>query len=139
MNETISITKRNLEAVLRMTVLGLPDSVISKFRKEGTVMVSEPPNGVCKTVSDDILKRIKAFEDDYNAVVYHVVHDYSNLGDMESYLYVSPYPEDWKTDMEGLKHDSVLAYVYNLTDPVCSEVGTIGVKRASAGGLVRIW
>jgi len=51
------------------------------------------------------------FEEKYDSVVYMVVRTFSNIGKMDSYLYVSDYREEWEYDNENIK---------NLTPPsVC--------------------
>ena len=84
---------------------------------------------------------VHKFEQEYNALVYHVIHTLCNIRndehEMYSMLYVSNYPEEWEMDREMLKDNIAYAYVYNATDPVLSEIGSIAVQPVN-GGLVRI-
>lgn len=84
-------------------------------------------------------KRVAEFEEQNNALVYHVIHSYTSIGEMESYLYVSDYPEEWERDREDIKDGQQLVYVFNHDMPDCSEFGSIGVALTPAAGLRRTW
>ena len=53
-----------------------------------------------------------------------------------SMLFVSKYEEEWDIDNADLKDNYVFAMVENLTDPWCSDMGSIKVE-SMFGGLVR--
>ena len=58
-------------------------------------------------------------------------------------LYVTDDDEEWDMDRDDLRHGDNIngylqyAYVANLSDPMCSEYGSIKVVNR-AGGLIRI-
>ena len=81
----------------------------------------------------------KKFEEKYNAVVYHVIHSFTNIGELESYLFVSDRPDEWETDRKDLKSGQPLAWVYNYDEPDWPELGYIGVSLTTAAGLRRTW
>ena len=58
-------------------------------------MVSQslPPFGACFWIEGEQLERVQEFEKKYNTLVYHVIHSFTYIGEMESYLYVNDYPE----------------------------------------------
>ena len=118
---------------------GIFAPTIEQFEKQGKLSESAPPFGACYWVEGEQLDRIREFEEDNDALVYFVIHSYTNIGEMESYLYVSNYVDEWKYDHEDIKEGRQLCYVYNHNMPECSEFGTIGIKRTPAAGLVREW
>lgn len=130
--------KKN-EAIIRMKALGIFPETINQFRKDDLVSESAPPMGACFWLTDEQRARVKKFEELHNALVYHVVHSYTNFGELENYLYVSDYPEEWKQDFNDLLAGQALCYVDNLTDPLCSEFGTIGIELTPAAGIRRTW
>ena len=81
----------------------------------------------------------RKFEEKYNAVVYHVIHSFTNIGELESYLFVSDRPDEWETDRKDLKSGQPLAWVYNYDEPDWPELGYIGVSLTTAAGLRRTW
>ena len=130
---------KRVEAVKRMKELGIFPQTIEQFRKEKYLSQSEPPMGACYWVEGEQLDRVKAFEKEHNALVYHIIHEWTNIGELENYLYVSDYEEEWEMDHEDIKEGRVLAYVLNKTMPDCSEFGNIGVALTPAAGLKRTW
>lgn len=131
--------EKKQEAIARMKMWGIYGPVIEQFDKKGIVSESAPPLGACFWLNDEQLARVREFEKEYDAVVYHVIHSYTSIGEMESYLYVSNYPEEWEMDREDIKMGQQLVYVYNYDDPEFSELGSIGIRRTAAGGLQRMW
>lgn len=138
MNEpNIPIEEKKKEAVERMEMLGIFSQAIRQFEYEGKVSISEPPYGAFYWADEADLARIRAFEEDHNALVYLVVRSYMEFGKLDSYMYVSDYKEEWEFDREDISRDMAMAYVYNHDDPFCSEIGTIGIQTTIAGGLAR--
>ena len=127
------------EAVKRMKKWGIFPQTIKDFEKEDLVSVSEPPFGACFWVNEDQKKRIKEFEEENDALVYHVIRSFTTFGELENYLYVSNYPEEWEMDNADILENQQLCYVNNLTDPMLSELGTIGIEITPAAGLRRTW
>lgn len=136
---TITRENKKKEAITRMKSWGIFPETINQFRKDNLVSESLPPFGACFWLNDAAKERVKKFEDEHNALVYHVIHSYTNFGELENYLYVSDYEEEWEYDFDDLKNGQQLCYVQNLTDPLCSEFGTIGIKSTPAAGLERVW
>ena len=130
---------KKAEAIKRMKEWGIFPQTIRQFDKQGKLSESEPPLGACYWVEGEQLERVKEFEKEHNALVYFIIHSYTNIGEMESYLYVSDYEEEWEMDHADIKEGQQLCYVYNHDMPDCSEFGTIGIKRTPAAGLMRVW
>lgn len=59
------------------------------------------------------------------------------MGEMESYLYVSDYPEEWEMDRADISYGQQCVYVYNADYPDFSEFGSIGIELTPAAGLRR--
>lgn len=127
------------EAVKRMKALGIFPPTIRQFEKDNYLSQSEPPVGACYWVEGEQLERVRQFEKKHNALVYHIIHEWTNIGELENYLYVSDYEEGWPMDNEDIKEGRVLAYVVNKDMPDCSEFGSIGVALTPAAGLKRTW
>lgn len=73
----------------------------------------------------------KALEHQMDCLVYHAVE----FEDTLALLFVSDYRSDWEG--ERLQGTSVLAYVYNFSDPDLSEIGYISVDSVQ-GALIRV-
>lgn len=131
--------EKKIEAIARMKKAGIFPQTIKQFEEEGYVSISEPPVGAFFWAEGEDLQRIRDFEEKYNALVYLVIRSYTNLGKMDSYLYVSDYEEEWERDREDLENKEPLVYVYNHDMPDCSEFGRIGVRCSIAAGLLREW
>lgn len=129
---------KKTEAIKRMKALGIYKPVIRQFEKEDLINQSEPPLGACYWLEDDQLERVRKFEADNNALVYHVIHCWTEFGELENYLFVSNYPEEWEMDIEDINNGQALSYVYNV-DGGFADMGSIGIKLTPAAGLQRIW
>lgn len=135
----ISIEDKKKEAVARMKALGIFPQTIEQFEKDGYVSISDPPFGAFYWADGKDLERIKQFEAEHNALVYVVIRSYTNIGKMDSFLFVSDYEEEWQMDRDDIEHQQALAYVYNHDIPDFSEIGAIGLELTVAAGLRRTW
>lgn len=134
----VTMENKKVEALKRMKVLGLFGPCIKSFDKHNEVQLTEPTGGLYEFSDDTELNaKIKEFEEQYNALVYHVIHTYTQFGELYSFLFVSDYEEEWEMDNEDIKDGYVIAYVWNKTDDWMSEMGSIVVQERF-GGLVRI-
>ncbi len=136
---TVSIEEKKAEAIARMKLWGIYSPIVKQFKNEGIVSESAPPLGACYWLNEEQINRVREFESQNDALVYHVIHSFTNIGEMENYLYVSDYPEEWEIDREDIKAGLQFAYVYNIDAPDCSEFGCIGIERTPAAGLSRVW
>ena len=127
------------EAIARMRQLHLYPETIRQFERENLISESAPPFGACFWLNEAQRERVRELESKYNILVYHVIHSFTTIGEMESYLYVSNHPEEWEDDRAGLKEGETVAYVYNCDDPELSEFGYIGIRLTPAAGLERTW
>ena len=135
----VSVEEKKKEAVYRMQKIGIFPETINQFKTGGKVSESAPPLGACYWLNEEQKKRVSEFEKKHDAVVYHVVHTYMEIGECESFLYVSDYEDEWEDDRQLLKDGEAYAYVYNKDYPQDSEIGLIGIKLSPAAGLFRTW
>lgn len=124
------------EALARMKALKLHKNVINEFKNEDKLNVSYPPFGALYWANEDEMKLIKAAEEHYNILVYHAIRTETIFGSLLSMLYVSSYDEELEYDREDLEALCPHAYVENLSEPMFSEFGSIGIQPV-AGGILR--
>ena len=135
----ISREKKKMEAVARMKEWGIFEETIQQFEEEDLVSESRPPVGACFWLNEEQKKCVEQFEKSHDALVYHVIHSFTTIGEMENYLYVSDYEEEWEMEREDIQDGQQLVYVLNHSMPDCSEFGSIGVELTPAAGLRRTW
>lgn len=123
------------EAISRMKMLKLHPNIIKEFSNEGILNLSL--NAALYYLNDKQLARVQEFEQQYHTLVYHVIHNYTQFGELLSFLYVSQHTEEWECDRHDLEEDYPFVYVANLTDEICSEFGSIEI-RPCVGGVIRI-
>ena len=131
--------KKKIEAVARMKKWGIFGETIKQFEKDDLVSESRPPVGACFWLDAGQKKRVEQFEREHDALVYHVIHSFTNIGELENYLYVGDYEEEWEMDREAIEDKQQLVYVLNHSMPDCSEFGSIGIEPTPAAGLRRTW
>jgi hypothetical protein len=134
----VSKENKKTEAIKRMQALGLFNPCIKAFQKHDEVQLTEPTGGLYEFGDNDELNaKIKEFEKEYSALVYHVIHTYTQFGELYNFLYVSDYDEEWEMDNADITDGYVVAYVWNKSDELCSEIGGIAVRELF-GGLIRV-
>lgn len=127
--------EQKLEAIKRMKKLDIYTQVIKEFEKDNVLNKSES-GGILFWLDENEQKMVKEFEEKYNATVYHLIHNYTEYGELYSFLFVSQYKDDWDYDNEDLNNNRSLVYVKNIDEDAFSEFGTIGI-RSQFGGLIR--
>lgn len=133
----VSREEKKVEAVKRLKEIGVCQEVIRQLEEEDKVSVSEPPFGAFYWLNDEEKKTVREFEEKHDALVYVVIRSFTNIGKMDSLLFVSDYPEEWDMDMQDLKCNRALAYVINHDAPDCSEFGSIGWELTGSSCLIR--
>lgn len=125
------------EAIARMTLLHIHSNAIHDFKTANFVNYSQ--FGFLFWLTKEQQKRVAEFEKQSGNLVYHVIENhYVELGRMLTFLYVSPYMDEWERDRKELVAGEPLAYVANLSDEVCSEYGHVGIV-SNNDGLRRTW
>lgn len=130
---------KKLEAIKRMQALDLYKPYVNLFEKSDEIFLSEMTGGVYEFHADkELVAKIREFETEHNALVYHIIHTYTEFGELYNFLYVSDYEEEWEIDNADIADGYAMAYVWNKTDEWLSEFGSIGVK-GKFGGIVRVY
>jgi hypothetical protein len=140
----MSVTRNEMknEALARMRILKIHEIAVNDLEKNDMANVSFLGCGILYWPTDKQIELIKKFEDQYNCLVYHDISSTTEIGELLTLLYISQYESDWPTDREDLKNYdprygySIMAYVYNLSNDIFSEFGSVCVKPKN-GGLVR--
>ncbi len=117
------------EAVKRLRMLFEDESIADAFEKNGTVYLCDHPDGHPIPMPMEMMDDIRLFEKEHGSLVYLLIADSWSF----SYLYVSQYKEEWEPDVNDLGEGYPVAYVENLTDPECSEFGSIHIVRNGDG------
>lgn len=136
--ENISKETKLAEAISRMEYLELNPDAILKFKDEGTIPLSLGPDDEIYGIRRSSVDRLTHFEEKHHALVYYVIFIATTFGDMESYLFVSDYEEEWESDWDDIHEGYAMTWTENLTHPSCSEFGSISFTRTKNGGLRRI-
>lgn len=131
----ITIEEKKQEAIERMKSLKLYPNIIKEFEKENIVNMSEN-GGFLYWLTDEQKEIVSEFEQENDVLVYHVIHNFTEIGEMLTFLYVSDEKEEWEYDREDLKAGCACAYVKNLSDDYLSEFGGVCIE-PRIGGLVR--
>lgn len=133
-----NITKEEFkaEAIRRMEKLHFDPFIIYDFKESGTLYCSEikPSIGIMSNLFPELKDKVKWLEEKYHGMVYHVIRTETPIGEMYSFLYISPYREDWEVDERCISDNIVFSYVWNKTWDDGSEFGTIQV--ANIDGLL---
>ncbi len=138
MPSTMFRKEQKADAVARLRELKAPEVIIRDFEKRGKVYLCLSPFGVFDELTPAFKKEIKQFEKRYDAVVFFVIRDDIHVHHLDSLLYVSRFPEEWRDEHLDISEGRVMTYTINRTAPVCSEFGTICFDRTNYGGLVRL-
>ena len=134
----VPLEKKKSRAIELMQHMGLWQPVIDTFRDEGKVLISEPPFGAVYEMDDKLANQVKEFESEHNALVYMVIRAFTEVGQLDSLLYVSDYEDEWSYEDEDIPDHIVMTYTINQRDPIFSEFGSISFKIGVAGCPVRI-
>ena len=138
----MSKEKQKQEALKRMKALQLSEQVIKDFKDNNKLYYSERQNRIFNAVlywvdnDEKYVEIVKKFEKKTKSLVYHCQLTHLEFGDCLSLLFVSAHEEDWDYENQLLKQGVAFAWVENLDDEWCSEMGSIGIK-PSMGGIVR--
>lgn len=134
----ITMEEKKVEALKRMDKLGYWKRAREAFRRSGKIFVNEPPFGGLYDLEPELEEAVKKFEEKNDALVYMVVRSFTRYGTMDSLLYVCDWQEEWGLENAELSDGIVFSYTINHDDPHGSEFGSIGIRRASGAGMVRV-
>ena len=130
--------KMKEEALRRMKKWNLHENVIREFKDEDKLNKSERSfaPGILYYLNEEETAMIKEWEAIYGGLVYHVIHDYTNIGELYTLLFISKYEEEWEYDNRDIEAEEPLCYVINKDYNFNSEFGRCIIKPAN-GGLER--
>ena len=122
-----------------MEKLGISKPYILDYTCNNQVYLYENAEARRIDFGSELYAKIKELETK-GGKVYAVTHDYLPIvGEMYSFLYVSPYQEDWNHMFRpmGKRRFMVYAYVQNVQCDICSEFGYV-VLESAFGELRRV-
>lgn len=137
MKAQVTLEQMKQEALRRMEILKMSKNVIKQFKEENKLNLSES-YGLLYWLDEEQQAKVKELEQRAGCVVYHVIRDFTEFGELLSLLLVSKYEQEWKREVADLEKGIAFVYVYNLSAPECSEWGSISI-RPSIGGVRRIY
>ena len=131
--------EQKAKAIEFMNKLDIYKPYIRGFEQSDRVCFFERFGGYWVDQEPEIHAKMKEVEETYNCTVYAITHEYTEFGEMWSFLYISQYTEDWEYSLTDYEDGSyyVASYVWNKSDEMLSELGDI-VVRSFGGGLNRI-
>ena len=138
MNKTTLKTLQKEEAVRRLKEIKYFEDHLKEFIKNDTIFRTEP-DGIEFFLTEEEQKIVSDFENKYETLVFHIIIDYMEFGTIYSLLYVSKYENEWEDDLklnQSTREFTTLSYVQNISDPNCSEFGSIRIYN-HLGGIIR--
>ena len=131
-------TKQTEKAMELMNKMDIYKPYIKGFRENDQVCFFEQFGGFWVDQEPEIYNKMQEIEKEYNCKVYAITHEWTEFGEMYSFLIVTAYPEEWQTLVysKGNQH-TAFAYVWNKSDDWCSEFGSVTVQ-SFGGGIKRI-
>ena len=136
-----SVQEKKARAVEVMKALDFYYPYIDAFKNKGDVMFFRGFGGYHPTDAErDVCEKIKEFEEEYNGLVYAVIHHFAGDDECYAFLYVPDHKEEWsalidKIECRGSRYYA-FSYVWNRSDDLCSEFGDVVVE-ACGGGIRR--
>ena len=125
------------EAVKRMKSLGLPSETIQTFRENRKVHIWDDENMELSPLNELEREIVAEFERRHQSIVYYAMRTSTNFGELISFLFVSPYKNEWNIERNDLKQKRTVSYVYNTETPEFSELGYIEFEPSYNGNLKR--
>jgi Phage-related tail protein len=131
-------TKKD-KAIELMKQLGIYQPYIDGFKDEDKVCFFEMYAGFWVYQEPEIEKKMKEIEAEYKCVVYAITHEFTDFGELYDFLIAPNNKCDWDNLIykQSKTEHIAFAYVWNKSDDLCSEFGSIGVK-SFGGGIRRV-
>ena len=126
------------KAIENLEKLDIYEPYIKGFKDEDNICYFENYGGFWAWQEPELIEKVKELEEKYNCLVYAITHEYTEIGEMYSFLIVTDYEEefDMLLEKDGSKYYA-FAYVWNKDDEDSSEFGTV-VLSSFGGGIRRI-
>lgn len=127
------------KAIELMKQLGIYEPYIDGFKDEDKVCFFEMYGGFRVYQEPEIEAKMREIEREYKCVVYAITHEFTEFGELYDFLIVPNHKDDWDNIIfrqSKIEH-IVFAYVWNKSEDLYSEFGSIGVK-SFGGGIRRV-
>lgn len=133
-----TLQEKKDKAIEIMHTLDIYKPYIQGFKQADKVCFFEGFGSFWVYQEPEIEAKMRELEEKYNCKVYAITHEFTDFGELYDFLIVTNYPEEWEDSVYsyGNKH-TVCAYVWNKSDDMCSEFGSITVQ-SFGGGIRRI-
>lgn len=127
------------KAIELMKELDIYKPYIDGFEQEDKVCFFEMYAGFWVFQEPEIEKKMREIEREYKCLVYAITHEFTEFGELYSFLIVPNYKEDWENILFRQRDNNFIAYAYvwNKSDDDCSEFGSVGIK-SFGGGIRRV-
>jgi len=126
------------KAIENLKKLDIYKPYIKGFKNEDNICYFENYGGYWAWQEPELIEKVKELEEKYNCLVYAITHEYTEIGEMYSFLIITDYEEELDTLLEKYGNQYyAFAYVWNKDDDDCSEFGTIALS-SFGGGIRRI-
>lgn len=134
-----SVEQKKQKAIELMERLNIYKPYIKGFKANNEICFFENFGGYWTHQEPELDQKIKAFEREYNCIVYAVTHEYLEFGECFDFLYVNDYEGEWSNLLNKIGTDKfyATAYVWNKDVDYCSEFGSIAIQ-SFGGGIRRI-
>lgn len=123
------------KAIELMKKLDIYKPYIDGFKDENNVCFYEMYAGFWVYQEPEVEAKMKEIEREYNCLVYAITHEFTDFGELYDFLIVPNYPEDWDNILYHQSRNNYIAYAYvwNKSDDLCSEFGSIGIQSLFGG------
>lgn len=126
------------KAIENLKKLDIYKPYIKGFKNEDNICYFENYGGYWAWQEPELIEKVKELEEKYNCLVYAITHEYTEIGEMYSFLIITDYEEELDTLLEKYGNQYyAFAYVWNKDDDDCSEFGTVALS-SFGGGIRRI-
>ncbi len=126
------------KAIENLEKLDIYEPYIKGFKDEDNICYFENYGGFWAWQEPELIEKVKELEEKYNCLVYAITHEYTEIGEMYSFLIVTDYEEEFDMLLENYGNQYyAFAYVWNKDDEDSSEFGTV-VLSSFGGGIRRI-
>lgn len=134
----VTIEQKKTKALDILKTMNIFKPYIDGFKENDQVCFYENYAGFWAEQEPEVEKKMHEIEQKYNCKVYAITHEYTEFGELYDFVFVSDYPDEWEYLIysQGNMH-TAFAYVWNIDDDCCSELGSITVK-SFGGGIKRI-
>lgn len=132
-------TPQHAKAVDCLDKLDIYKPYIRAFRESGRTCFFENYGGYYTDQEPEIFDKQQEIEKEYGCQVFAITHDFTEMGEMYSFLIVPKDEDEWKYALEKQDRNTstAYAYVWNKDNPDFSEFGDIAV-RSFGGGIKRV-